>query len=114
MKYDLEDRTLEFGKNIIKFCQALTRNTINNELVRQLVKSGTSIGANYREANGAESKKDFTHKIGISLKEAKETQYWLKLILETNIESQKRIELLLKESLELIKIFSSISKNSKS
>ena len=73
MEYDLEKRTLEFGKRIIKLSQALPKNTVNNELIRQLVKAGTSIGANYREANGAESKKDFTHKIRISLKEAKET-----------------------------------------
>lgn len=113
MKYDLEERTFKFGKNIVKLCQALPKNVINNELIRQLVKSGTSIGANYREANGAESKKDFCHKVGISLKEAKETHYWLELIYETNIEIQKTIKVLLQESLELVKIFSVISKNSK-
>ena len=113
MEYDLEKRTLEFGKRIIKLSQALPKNIINIELIKQLVKAGTSIGANYREANGAESKKDFTHKIRISLKEAKETRYWLELVTEANIEFQKRIEPLLQESLELIKIFSSISTKSK-
>ena len=113
MEYDLEKRTLEFGKRIIKLCQTLPKNIVNIELIKQLVKAGTSIGANYREANGAESKKDFTHKIRISLKEAKETRYWLELVTEANMEFKKRIELLLQESLELIKIFSSISTKSK-
>ena len=113
MEYDLEKRTLEFGKRIIKLCQALPKNIVNNELIKQLVKAGTSIGANYREANGAESKKDFTHKIRISLKEAKEARYWLDIITEANTEFKKRIGPLLQESLELIKIFSSISVKSK-
>ena len=113
MEYDLEKRTLEFGKRIIKLSQTLPKNIVNIELIKQLVKAGTSIGANYREANGAESKKDFTHKIRISLKEAKETRYWLELVTEANMEFKKRIELLLQESLELIKIFSSISTKSK-
>lgn len=109
MKYDLEERTLAFAKRIIGLCRALPKNTIDFELTKQLVRAGSSIGANYREANGAASKKDFDNKIRISLKEAKETHYWLQLIIENNSEFQKRTEILLQESLELIKIFSSIS-----
>ena len=86
----------------------MSKNTVNFELVKQLVRAGSSIGANYREANGAASKKDFNNKIRISLKEAKETHYWLQLVIEANDEFQKRMEPLLQESLELIKIFSSI------
>jgi len=108
-KYDLEERTLTFAKRIIELCRALPKNTVNFELIKQLVRAGSSIGANYREANGAASKKDFSNKIRISLKEAKETHYWLQLIIEANTEFRKRIELLLQESLELVKIFSAIS-----
>jgi len=108
MRYDLEERTLIFAKKIIGLCRTLSKNTVNFELVKQLVRAGSSIGANYREANGAASKKDFNNKIRISLKEAKETHYWLQLVIEANDEFQKRMEPLLQESLELIKIFSSI------
>jgi four helix bundle protein len=61
--YDLEERTAVFGENIIDFVKALPKNVINNELISQVVRSGTSTGANYTEADGAESKKDFRHKL---------------------------------------------------
>ena len=113
-KYDLEERTLTFAKKIIELCRALPKNTVNFELIKQLVRAGSSIGANYREANGAASKKDFNNKIRISLKEAKETHYWLQLVIEANDEFQKKTEPLLGESLELIKIFSAISQKARS
>ena len=71
--YDLEERTANFAENIIDFCKNIKRNGINRTIIIQLIKSGTSIGANYCEADGAESGKDFKHKIAISKKEAKET-----------------------------------------
>jgi len=92
MRYDLEERTLIFAKKIIGLCRTLSKNTVNFELVKQLVRAGSSIGANYREANGAASKKDFNNKIRISLKEAKETHYWLQLVIEANDEFQKRMD----------------------
>lgn len=107
-KSNLEDRTLEFAKVVIHLCKDLPKNTVNFELLKQLVRSGTSIGANYREANDALSKKDFLHRMRISRKEAKETQYWLELIIEANPEFKERIEPLLQESMELVKILSSI------
>jgi four helix bundle protein len=73
-----------------------------------VVRSGTSMGANYREANETETKKDFKYRIRICRKEGKETVYWLKLIIEANPEFKKRIEPLLQESSELVKIFASI------
>ncbi len=73
--YDLEERTANFAENIIDFCKNIKRNGINRTIIIQLIKSGTSIGANYCEADGAESGKDFKHKIAISKKEAKETKY---------------------------------------
>ncbi|MCL4390182.1 four helix bundle protein, partial [Patescibacteria group bacterium] len=78
--YDLEERTARFSEKLIEFLKRILKNSITIPLVDQAVRSGTSIGANYREANGASSKKDFQNKIFISKKEAKETVYWLRLI----------------------------------
>ena len=74
-KFDLEERTAKFAEDIIDFCKNLKRDDINRTIVTQLIKAGTSIGANYCEADGAESGKDFKYKIAISKKEAKETKY---------------------------------------
>src|SRR3989338_9684982 len=78
--YDLEERTAKFGESIIEFIKTLKRDEINHSLVSQLIRSGTSIGANYMEADGAESKRDFLHKIALCKKEAKETRHWLRMI----------------------------------
>lgn len=79
-KFDLEDRTAKFGEDVIEFAKKIPRNPITLPLITQLVKSGTSIGANYCEADCAESKKDFEHKIGICKKESKESKYWFRII----------------------------------
>src|SRR3989344_8485401 len=113
-KYDLEDRTLEFGKRIIRLSKELQKNTINYNLVNQLSRSGTSMGANYREANETETKKDFLFRMRICRKEGKETIYWLNLIIETNPEFSDRIKPLLQETIELVKIFATIAEKSKS
>jgi four helix bundle protein len=107
-KYDLEERTLDFGKRIIRMAKSLPKSTINFKLIDQVVRSGTSMGANYREANETETKKDFKYRIRICRKEGKETIYWLKLIIEANLEFKNRIKPLLQESSELVKIFASI------
>lgn len=112
--YDLEERTLEFGKRIIRMCKALPPNTINFKLTDQIIRSGTSVGANYREANETSTKKDFKFKIGICLRESKETIYWSQLIIEANQKFDKRIEPLLKENMELVKIFATILKSQNS
>ncbi len=112
-KYDLEDRTLEFGRRIIRLAKALPKNTVNFKLIDQLVRSGTSMGANYREANETETKKDFKFRIRICRKEGKETIYWLKLIIEANPNFEEKIKPLLKETMELVKIFASILEKSK-
>jgi len=106
--FDLEKRTLEFAKNVIKLCKQSPKNVINNELIGQLIDSSGSTGANYREANDALSKKDFRHRIKITRKESKESYYWLELLIEANPEFKENIDILLKEALELKKIFSSI------
>lgn len=83
-KSNLEDRTLEFSKHLIVFCKNLPQNNINHNLINQLIRSGTSIGANYREANDCLGKKDFVNRLRIARKEAKETSYWLELIKDSN------------------------------
>lgn len=112
-KYDLEDRTLEFGKKIIHLIKELPKNTINLSLSSQTIRSGTSMGANYREANETETKKDFCFRIRICRKEGKETIYWLNLIIDANPEFKSRILLLLQETTELVKIFAAILEKSK-
>jgi four helix bundle protein len=112
-KYELEDRTKKFAVQVIRFIYNQERNIINSVLFTQLIKAGTSIGANYREANRAESKKDFIHKIGIVQKEASETQYWLEVLLESKIIDSDGIELLLAEATELLAIFTAIGKTAK-
>ena len=107
--FDLEDRTLDFSKKVIRLCKKLPYNSINSELVSQLIRAAGSVGANYREANDALSKKDFSHRIGITRREAKETYYWLQLIEEANANLDDEVKKLLQESLELKKIFSSIA-----
>jgi four helix bundle protein len=83
-KYDLEERTARFGEAIIQLVRGLRQDAVNTPLVGQLVRAGTSVGANYMEADGAESRKDFRHKIAICKKESKETKHWLRMIANAN------------------------------
>ena len=85
-KYDLEERTAKFGENIIDFAKTIPISLVTQRIIPQLVASGTSLGANYCEADDAESGRDFKHKIGICKKEARETKYWLRIIAKTNPE----------------------------
>jgi len=80
-KYNLTERTYNFGKSVIVFAKTLPKNTITLPLIPQFIRAGTSVGANYSEADNAESKNDFKHKIGIAKKEAQETVYWLDLVI---------------------------------
>jgi four helix bundle protein len=107
-KYDLEERTALFGEAIIDFVKKLPTTLINRPLISQIIRSSTSIGANYMEADGAESKKDFNHKIGICKKESKETMHWLRMIAKANQEKAIECRKLWQESHELALIFSSI------
>jgi four helix bundle protein len=105
---ELEKRTLEFSKNLIKTVQQLPNNQVNYKIGGQVIDSGTSIGANYREANAAESSKDFKHKINISFKEAKETRYWLDLLIFANSNNIDDLSPLRQESDEFTRIFGKI------
>jgi four helix bundle protein len=106
--YDLEERTARFAEEVIKFIKKLNLDVINKPIIEQLVRSTGSIGANYCEANEAESKKDFVHKIGIVKKETKETQFWLRLLESSNSSFKEDIQNLWKEAHELLLIFSKI------
>ncbi len=112
-KYDLEERTAKFAEAIIEFCNKLPRHEITRPLITQLIRSGTSIGANYCEADCAETKKDFEHKLGICKKESKETKYWFRIITKAVPETKDDSRKLWKEANELNLIFSSIVNKSR-
>lgn len=112
-RYDLEDRTLKFAKEVTRFSKGLPRTIENMERIKQLVRSSGSVGANYIEANEALSKKDFVMRIKICRKEAKESIYWLKLVDTNPSDSEKERELLTQEATELMKIFGAILQKSK-
>ncbi|HVF70724.1 MAG TPA: four helix bundle protein [Chthoniobacterales bacterium] len=105
MEKDLERRTKVFSLAVIKFASAMPRTRDADILSRQLLRSATSIGANYREANRSVSRADFFNKIGTVQKEASETQYWLELLMESGIASNETARTLHKESTELLAIF---------
>lgn len=110
--YDLEERTTIFSELLIEFCKQVPTDVISLPIVSQLIRSGTSVGANYCEANGASSKKDFKNKIFICKKEAKETMYWLRLLKNTiNTSLYETCDTLWKEAQELTMIFSKIASN---
>ena len=107
-QYDLEERTFKFTKAVIEFTGALPVTLSNTEIMKQIIRSAGSIGANYIEANESLSKKDFSFRIKICRKEAKESIYWLKL-LEAPSERMKEKQLsLIGEATELMKIFGAI------
>ena len=112
-KFDLVERTSKFGEEVITLAKNLPDNPVNRPLINQFVRSGTSVGANYMEADCAESKKDFQHKIAICKKEAKETEHWLRMISKANPDKPVACEKLWKESHELLLIFSSIINKTK-
>ncbi|MEK7121099.1 MAG: four helix bundle protein [Patescibacteria group bacterium] len=107
-KYDLEERTAQFGENIIKLCIKLPKSSIVNPLIVQLIKSGTSVGANYSEADDAESKQDFRHKIGICKKESRESKHFLRMLVVAVPQAQEEAKLLWQEAKELNLIFNAI------
>lgn len=107
--YDLEERTFNFASLVISLCKVLPQNTINFKLIDQLVRAASSVGANYREANETETKKDFSFRIRICRKEAKETSYWLQLMEKANPDFGDKISPLVQEVGELVKIFAAIA-----
>lgn len=112
-KRDIKERSFEFSVRIIKFIQKLPKNHAGYKIGGQLLEAATSIGANVEEATGEFSKKDFTYKMGVALKEARESNYWLRLIKVSELATDNELDFLLKESEELRKILTSIVKTSK-
>ena len=104
-KYDLQDRMIDFAVRIIKLAEALPETKAGQHVGYQILKSGTSPAPNYGEAQSAESRADFIHKLKIALKELRETEVWLKVIMKAEmVEPVDRIHPLLKEADELISI----------
>ncbi len=106
--FDLEERTAKFGEAIIAYCKTLTRGLITDPLVSQVVRSGTSIGANYCEANEAVSKKEFRQKIAYCKKEARETKHWLRMLAAADEAGRPEARKLWLEAKELLLIFAAI------
>jgi four helix bundle protein len=113
MKTELEGRTKEFSVRIVRLIRTFPKTVDGIEMGRQLLRSGTSIGANYREANRAESKGDFIHKVGIAEKEASETVYWLELCEASPLGNTVEVRSLLAESNELLAIVTTIGRKAK-
>ncbi|HRZ95362.1 MAG TPA: four helix bundle protein [Candidatus Moranbacteria bacterium] len=108
-KFDLEERTSKFGSEIVRFCKKQEKDLLMKPIINQLIRSGTSVGANYCEANNASSRKDFRNKIFICKKEAQETKYWLRISSDYLNESQReKARKLWKECQELTMIFQKI------
>lgn len=110
-KYDLEDRTFNFAKSVIRLINKVRKTLANVEIAKQVIRSAGSVGANYIEANEALSKKDFIYRIKLCRKEAKETTYWIKL-LECKKDLDEEIKNLIQESTELTNIFGAIYRKS--
>ena len=113
MEKDLERRTKAFSLAVIKFTASLPRTREADVLSRQLLRSATSVGANYREANRGVSRADFANKIGTVQKEASETLYWIELLIDSGIAAAEPAKKLHKESFELLAIFTAIGKKLK-
>jgi len=113
-KRDLEDRTFQFAVRIVKLCQTLDSEPgVPRALANQLLRSGTSVGANVAEGQGGQSRADFVSKYSIANKEARETLYWLKLLVAADIVPEHRLADLMRECDELIAILTTIVKKTK-
>ncbi|MBL7191415.1 four helix bundle protein [bacterium] len=110
---ELSERLLEFSIRIIRLCKYLNRDRDNRIISNQLLRSGTSIGANYEEARGAESRADFIHKLTISLKETRESLYWIKIIKNAGLIKSEKVEVIYNEANEICSILVSSVKTSK-
>ncbi|MBI2813963.1 MAG: four helix bundle protein [Opitutae bacterium] len=112
-KNDPEERTLAFSVAVVRFVSAPDRTEVSKAMARQLLRSATSIGANYREANRAESRDDFIHKTGIAQKEAAEADYWLEICRQARIGDTNQVTALADEARQLLAIFTTINRTAK-
>lgn len=110
---DIQQRTFEFGVRIIELVNTMPRSLAADTIARQLIRSGTSIGANMQEADGAESKKDFIHKVSIAHKEARESRYWLATLQATVLKNKRDVNTLWHECDQIVRILFAILKKTK-
>lgn len=108
-KYQLEERTARFGEAVILLCKGIRQDAINRNIIDQLIRSATGIGANYMEANGASSRTDFRNKIYICKKEAQETKHWLRMLSSCVPDKKNELRVLWQEAQELTMIFQKIT-----
>ena len=113
MEYNLEKRTREFSKTILRLLKHLKINELNRNIISQLIKSATSVGANYCETNAASSKKDFTNKIFICRKEIQETKYWIEMLGEVEEKFKTQLRTIWQEAHKLTLIFNKISSSAR-
>ncbi len=112
-KPDLKERTKAFARRVIRLYVALPKETVAQVLGKQALRAGTSVGANYREANRGRSKAEFIAKMGDCLKELEETEYWFELLLDEKIVPPTKMDALLDETRQLIAIFVTIVNRSR-
>jgi len=113
-KIDITDRTFAFALRVVKLCRVLEESRkVHRALVNQLIRVGTSVGANVEEAQSGQSRADFLSKISIACKEARETHYWLRLIAASDDSLAKSMSDVIQEANELVSILTSIIKNTK-
>ena len=111
-EHNIYPRVLDFACRVVKMNKALVKDPrVDRNAINQLVRSSSSIGSNLEEARGGSSKRDFLAKLRISLKEARESQYWLRLLQQSNCITEKRIAPLVKEAGEIVAILTTIAKN---
>jgi four helix bundle protein len=110
--FDIKERTFLFGVRVVKLVGRLPRNVAGIEVGRQLIRAGTSVGANVEEAQSGESKRDFVHKMGIAVKEAREARYWLRIVKATLLQDAE-VDALVQEADELVRILATILNKSK-
>jgi len=110
-QYDLQERTARFGEAVIRFARKLPRDSVTEPLISQLIRAATSIGANYCEADDADSKKDFRFKVGLCRREANETKHWLRMIAVAVPEVCEEARVLWQEAKELNLIFGAIRRS---
>lgn len=113
-RYDLEERTAKFGEEIVAFAKSIPASTVTDPLIGQLVRSGTSVGSNYCEADDAGSKKEFRYRISVCKREARETKYWLRMIAAAVPGLKDKARALWQEAKELHLIFAAIYRGKKS
>jgi four helix bundle protein len=109
--FDLAERTAAFGESVMRFSRSIRRDAVNMPLVRQFVRAATSIGASYVEADEAGSKKEFLYRISICRREARETQYWLRMLVASNPGLKENARQLWREARELVLILAAIHRN---